>query len=189
MIFINNKKERIRFIKFLVVGLISAAIDFGFMNLFTLVFSFPLLFAQALSFLIAVVESFFLNRIWIYPDSISKSFNKQFVQFLAVNLVGIAIRSSLISLFNNLILQLLMKMNIPNLIIQEHVISRNLALASVVLIVLFWNFFVNRFWTYSDVTINRLKKDKIDLNISVESSGNPDTSYSKSTHPSEDGDI
>jgi putative flippase GtrA len=31
------------------------------------------------------------------------------------------------------------------------VLGENLALATVVIIVLFWNFFINRYWTYNDV--------------------------------------
>ncbi|MCJ7693920.1 MAG: GtrA family protein [Anaerolineaceae bacterium] len=159
MILVNNKTERIRFIKFLVVGFISAAIDFGFMNLFTIVFNIPLVIAQALSFIIAVIESFILNRLWIYPSSRSKSLHKQFLQFLMVNLVGIAIRTSLISLFNNMIMSVLMKMKLSSAITQDQVLSHNLALASVVLIVLLWNFFANRFWTYSDVKIHPKQED------------------------------
>lgn len=153
MEFFTNKDEHKRFFKFLIVGAISAAVDFGFMNVFTIMFKIPLIFAQALSFSIAVVESFILNRLWIYPGSRSKSIKKQFTQFLLVNLVGIAIRSSLITILNTLIMRALIKIEFQTLIIQNEVISHNLALAMVVLLVLFWNFFANRYWTYSDVKI------------------------------------
>jgi len=36
-------------------------------------------------------------------------------------------------------------------IFNPDVISDNLTLAIAVVIVMFWNFFVNRYWTYSDV--------------------------------------
>jgi len=182
MILVNNKTERIRFIKFLVVGFISAAIDFGFMNLFTIVFNIPLIYAQALSFSIAVVESFILNRLWIYPSSRSKSLHKQFFQFLVVNLVGIAIRTSLISLFNNMILSVLLKMNLSSANTQDQVISHNLALAAVVLIVLFWNFFVNRFWTYSDVTIHPKEDDSAISTGNLEDLESLDLNNSNSVH-------
>jgi putative flippase GtrA len=35
--------------------------------------------------------------------------------------------------------------------INATVLGRNLALALAVIAVLFWNFFINRIWTYSDV--------------------------------------
>jgi putative flippase GtrA len=37
------------------------------------------------------------------------------------------------------------------LILPPDVMGENLTLAIAVLIVLFWNFFVNRYWTYNDV--------------------------------------
>jgi putative flippase GtrA len=37
------------------------------------------------------------------------------------------------------------------LFLPPDVMGENLTLAIAVLIVLFWNFFVNRYWTYSDV--------------------------------------
>jgi len=147
---LTKKIEQKRFVKFLIVGVISTFVDFGFMNLFTLLFNIPLIIAQALSFLIAVLESFLLNRYWIYPDSRSKSPYNQLLQFMLINLVGIGVRTLLIPIFYRVINSVLSKSPIEVIFRLKDVISQNISLAIVVGIVLLWNFFANRYWTYSD---------------------------------------
>jgi len=148
----SQKTERTRFAKFLVVGAISSVIDFGFMNLFLSVFKLPLIISQAFSFIIAVLGSFMMNRFWIYRDSRSRNPFIQLTQFVLINLVGIGIRSILIPLFHKLFLPVLINIfNWDDKIIT--LFSQNLSLAIVIGIVLLWNFFANRYWTYSDVKI------------------------------------
>jgi putative flippase GtrA len=148
----KKKIEQKRFLKFLIVGMISSIVDFGFMNLFTLLFDIPLIIAQALSFLIAVLVSFLLNRFWIYPDSRSKSPYNQLMQFILINLVGIGVRTLLIPVFDRLINSLLSNSSLELMSRLKDVISQNVSLAIVVGFVLLWNFFANRYWTYSDVS-------------------------------------
>jgi len=62
----SSVSESTRFGKFLIVGVLNTLIDFGLMNLFTAVFGWSLVLSQALSFTIAVINSYFLNRKWIY---------------------------------------------------------------------------------------------------------------------------
>lgn len=151
---ISNKKEQTRFMKFLVVGIISSIVDFGLMNLFTLTFNLSLVLSQAISFTVAVLNSFLWNRYWTYPDSRSKSVVQQLVQFTVVNVVGIAIRTPLISWLDNTLFNLLDNLSFPPLSLSNMVISQNAALAISILVVMMWNFFINRFWTYSDVSNN-----------------------------------
>ena len=153
---LTKKIEQKRFVKFLIVGVISTFVDFGFMNLFTLLFNIPLIIAQALSFLIAVLESFLLNRYWIYPDSRSKSPYNQLLQFMLINLVGIGVRTLLIPIFYRVINSVLSKSPIEVIFRLKDVISQNISLAIVVGIVLLWNFFANRYWTYSDVSSDQV---------------------------------
>ncbi len=145
---LNSRVERIRFIKFLIVGTISSIVDFGFLNLFTLVFHWSLIVAQALSFLLAVINSYTWNHYWTYPDSRSKSIWQQFFQFVMVNLVGIGIRTVLISSLNGLFINKLSNISILGL--SDQVLSQNLALACSVIVVMVWNYFINRYWTFND---------------------------------------
>ncbi len=87
-----DKKERTRFIKFAVVGAIGSLIDIGVMNLMTQVFNLPLVLGGSISFVCAVVNNFFGNRYWTYPDSRSRPLRHQVGMFFVVNAIGIAIR-------------------------------------------------------------------------------------------------
>lgn len=159
MRFIDNKLERVRFLKFSFVGVTGTIVDFGVMNLASLVLHLPLLWAQAISFTIAVFNNFLWNRYWTYPDSRSKKAQKQLLQFFLINVVGILIRTLLIAWLNGLILKLLEKtsMNLP---VEDFVLSQNLALAVSIVIILFWNFFANRYWTYGDVPIGEINNQE-----------------------------
>ena len=147
---LNNKKERIRFYKFLAVGIISSIVDFGLMNIFTLIFKLPLVSAQAISFIIAVINSFLWNHYWTYPESRTKSPIQKFLQFLVVNIIGIGIRTLSIPWFDKIIFRFLTNKNI-DLLLSKQVVSQNLFLAIAVVIVMMWNFFINRIWTFNDI--------------------------------------
>ena len=168
-----NQRELIRFSKFLVVGAIGAVIDFGTYNLLLNptnravdtggFLHTPLLalglkdpqnlgptFAGTLSFVIAVISNFLWNRYWTYPDSRSKPLVRQFVQFFFVNLTGIVIRVPILTFTHRPFSQLIRTV-VPALTSQAERLGSNMALALAVGIVLFWNFFINRVWTYNDV--------------------------------------
>lgn len=157
MSFFTNKQERIRFLKFAFVGVTGTIVDFGLMNLFSLVFKIPLIWAQAMSFTIAVINNFLWNRFWTYPDSRSKAAHHQLLQFFLINLVGIAIRTPLIAWFNKAILNSLAN-STATLPLENTIISQNLALALSVGVIMLWNFFANRYWTYSDVPVGAESK-------------------------------
>lgn len=151
MSILKNKQERTRFLKFGFVGITGAIVDFGVMNLMRIVVGLPLIWAQAISFIIAVINNFLWNRFWTYPDSRSKAPSQQLVQFFLVNLVGLIVRTPLVTWFDKIILSILDKSG-PNIPLDDYIISQNLALVGAVLIILLWNFFANRYWTYSDVS-------------------------------------
>ena len=150
MILINNAKERERFLKFAVVGVIGAVIDFGVMNLLTQVGSMQLVPAGTISFICAVISNFIWNRFWTYPDSRSRPISRQLVMFFAVNIAGVAIRIPILHFVEPPMLQLMGSMSVQALSTAE-ILAKNLTLALAVGIVMLWNFFVNRYWTYNDV--------------------------------------
>jgi putative flippase GtrA len=146
---INMRHERIRFYKFLAVGTLGAVVDFFVMNLLTQLFKVSLLLAGSISFICAVVSNFFWNRFWTYPDSRSKPISLQLGMFFIVNLLGIVIRIPILRFFEPLILDILGKIDYP--FNNPSILAKNLTLAIAIGIVLLWNFFVNRFWTYNDI--------------------------------------
>ena len=150
MILLNNVKERERFLKFAAVGVIGAVIDFGVMNLLTQAASMPLVQAGTISFVCAVTSNFIWNRYWTYPDSRSRPITRQLVMFFVVNVAGVAIRIPILKFVEPPLINFLKSMSISDPFSLEF-LAKNLTLALAVGIVMLWNFFVNRYWTYNDV--------------------------------------
>jgi putative flippase GtrA len=147
---LQNPVERTRFLKFLAVGIIGAIVDFGVMNLLTVLFSTPLVIAGTISFFCAVTSNFVWNRYWTYPDSRSRLLIKQLGMFFLVNIAGVAIRIPILHFLEPICLSFITRLPIQFYISAE-TLAKNLTLAIAVFIVLLWNFFVNRYWTYNDV--------------------------------------
>jgi putative flippase GtrA len=159
----DGRKELIRFLKFSVVGTIGAVVDFGTFNMLTSVIRLQSLISSVLSFTAAIISNFIWNRFWTYPDSRSKTIRQQAIQFGLVNVVGLGIRTPIFAFSEGYLIRLaerLLPILPPSLPpaptsifpIEAVVLGRNMALALAVIVVLFWNFLINRLWTYSDVS-------------------------------------
>ena len=150
MSLLARRQERVRFFRFMVVGAFGAVVDFGTFNLLTLVAQIPAILSSMISFTAAVISNFIWNRYWTYPDSRSKPIAGQLVQFALVNVVGLVIRTPLFA-FLEKPLQHLFELLAPTLPFSPEFLGHNIALAIAVGVVMLWNFFVNRYWTYNDV--------------------------------------
>jgi putative flippase GtrA len=150
MIVINNGKERERFLKFAAVGALGALIDFVVMNMLTQGADMPLVLAGTISFLCAVFNNFYWNRHWTYPDSRSRPVSQQLSMFFAVNIAGVAIRIPILHFIEPPLIKVMERMNFRAPLSPEF-LAKNLTLALAVGIVMLWNYFVNRYWTYNDV--------------------------------------
>jgi len=152
----TRRKEIVRFLKFSVVGVIGAVVDFGTLYLLHAVLDLPIIPANTCSFTAAVLSNFTWNRYWTYPDSRSKPIRKQLLQFFVVNIAGWGINTGILLLLRYPCMALATGLSghIPLLADPElaYKVGYNLAKAIATGVVLFWNFFVNRFWTYSDVS-------------------------------------
>ncbi|WP_420628230.1 GtrA family protein [Candidatus Leptofilum sp.] len=169
-----NEKEAERFFKFAVVGVIGFIVDFGIFNLSLRPFELLLdngtalhdfivslglndeqtvslarTFASTLSFIAAIISNFMWNRYWTYPDSRSRSVRRQLAQFTVVSIAGILIRAPIIYFTSTPFTDL--AATISALEPYSVRVGANLALVLAVIVVMFWNFFVNRYWTYNDV--------------------------------------
>jgi putative flippase GtrA len=147
---VTNTKERTRFIKFALVGTLGSLIDFGVMNLLSHWASLPLVLAGTISFICAVMNNFTWNRIWTYPESRSRPLLGQLGMFFVVNLAGVAIRIPILHFFEPPLLTF-----VQNVFHTTHLTAefyaKNLTLALAIGIVMLWNFFINRYWTYNDI--------------------------------------
>ena len=150
MTIITNPRERERFSKFAIVGTIGFGVDFLTFNLFRSGIGFSAEISNMCSFTTAVISNFLLNRFWTFPDSRSKPVWSQLVQYGAVNVAGLLIRTTIFIVLKNPLIDLVN--SLPwELPLEGYVIGENLTLATVVIIVMFWNFFINRYWTYNDI--------------------------------------
>lgn len=145
----QTRKEGKRFAKFLGVGAVGFVVDATTFFIFTTLLHVPDLLAQAFSFAAAIVSNFTLNRYWTYPESRSKSVRRQLTQFTLVNLAGLAIRSVVFALVSDPYRRLAALQTVIKL--DPIFLGRFASLATAVTVVLLWNFFVNRYWTYNDV--------------------------------------
>jgi len=153
----DHRKELDRFLKFSAVGTLGAVIDFGTLNLLVQLASFPKALANVVSFTIAVISNFTWNRIWVYPETRGEPLTEQFVQFSVVNLVGLLINTAIFfgsdrwllgeaGLFAGPIGVMALSVGMSHFDF-----AYNAAKVLATTLVLFWNFFANRVWTFGHV--------------------------------------
>jgi len=165
-------KEGRRFARFLVVGAIGFVIDFGVSNL-AHAFGFgawvaarivpaisqplaaflaqnPEIIEQSLSLSIAITSNFFWNYFWIYPEARGARQTDKVIKFLIVSvaglLVGVPVTTVALLFWRGVVAAL----GLTNIGLN---LAGNLAQITRVGVLLFWNFFVNRYWTYRDVPL------------------------------------
>lgn len=149
---VTNPRERTRFLRFAAVGIIGAVVDFGTFNLLTMFVGMTAVLASVFSFLAAIISNFTWNRYWTYPDSRTKPIGRQLIQFSIVSIVGLIIRTPIIAFLEPLFTRIFTDFSfLPISFFTAEFLADNLALAVAVIVVMFWNFFINRYWTYSDI--------------------------------------
>ncbi|MBN2303017.1 MAG: GtrA family protein [Anaerolineae bacterium] len=158
-------KELERFLKFATVGILGAIIDFGVLNLLQATVLQPsgdyvnakVALATGCAFVSAVSSNFVWNRYWTYPDSRSRSIRRQWVQFFIVSLAGLLFRlvwvRTTFGPFGDIGTDMFESLGIVDSLSDTSVsrLGTNIAQFFAVWIVMIWNFFVNRYWTYNDV--------------------------------------
>ena len=147
---LTDDRERVRFLKFATVGAIGSVIDIGVMNLLTRLFGMRLVYAGSISFVCAVCSNFIFNRYWTYPDSRSRPLMHQLGMFFLVNSVGIGIRIPILHFVEPVMASAFEKMAHLSHASAES-LAKNATLIVAIGIVMIWNFFINRYWTYNDV--------------------------------------
>ena len=144
----KTPKEIKRFIKFLIVGAIGFTIDFSAFNLIHYFLNTPEVIAQTISFSVATISNFVFNYFWIYREAQDKPVVQKASQFALVSVLSLVIG---VPVFTAALLAA--KKIVPALGLDSlpFNLAGNLALVCRVGVVLFWNFFANRKWTYGDI--------------------------------------
>jgi putative flippase GtrA len=150
----KSQRELTRFLKFSVVGTIGAVIDFGLLYLLHSVLEINIILSNTCSFTAAVLSNFIWNRYWTYPDSRSKPVQTQLRQFFLVNIAGWGINTGILLLlrfpFANLVNAFSVYLPSLGSAAASYRVGYNLAKVFATILVMFWNFGINRIWTYSD---------------------------------------
>jgi putative flippase GtrA len=144
----NDAEERRRFLRFALVGISGSVVDFGVFNLLSTVLLVSPTLSQAVSFTLGVLNNFTWNRLWTYPETRSNPILKQLGQFGVVNIFGLGIRTLLFTIIQKPVINLAARF-IPHFLTPT-VVGHNLSLALVILVVMLWNYFANRYWTFKD---------------------------------------
>ena len=143
-------KERVRFLKFATVGAIGSVVDIVIMNMLTHLLNWKLVYAGTISLVCAIISNFMLNRYWTYPDSRSRHFLHQLGMFFLVNLMGIVFRIPILHF-----VEPVMENAFESVVHLSHssaeILAKNATLAFAIGLVMIWNFFINRYWTYNDI--------------------------------------
>ncbi len=147
-------------------GISGAIIDIGlvyFLQAAVLppVNSLNVIIVTAIAFCTAVFSNFIWTRLWVYPDSRSRSFRRQLALFAFISTVGGVGRTLWITLSHSLIGTLMLPYALPFIrIIRPHYepgplasekLGTLIALLIAMVVVMVWNFLANRYWTYNDV--------------------------------------
>ncbi len=140
-----------RFIKFAVVGISGTIVDFTIFNVCLSIFHLPSVISSVCSFSIAVVNNFIWNRLWTYPESRENSISSQLVKFSVVSVVGLVIRTPLFAAIEEPLIHFSETSLSSSTLFTPETIGHNLALATAIIVVLFWNYFANRLWTYKGI--------------------------------------
>jgi putative flippase GtrA len=153
----ERRTDLVRFLKFCVVGVIGTVIDFGIFNLLHNVLGWNRILSNTLSVTAAIVNNYIWNLYWVYPETRGRQNTKKFVQFIVVSISAWALNTGILwsserwlfgtrSLFSGLVGAAAQMLGT-----EHEVLSSNAAKVLATGIVLFWNFFVNRLWTFRDV--------------------------------------
>lgn len=146
----DRRAEMQRFAKFATVGLLGSLTHFTILNVLVQLAHSPELLANAIGFVTAVVQNFFLNRRFTYPESRSRDARRQLGQFFLVSFIGFFINMAVFSTVLWFLEPITDRwVTDPRM---GHFLGYNGAYVVAVGIVLFWNFAANRLWTYRGLT-------------------------------------
>ena len=134
---IPQNKEATRFARFLTVGAVGTVLDFSILTLLKLA-GLPTLFANSISFTAGLLNNFTWNRLWTFGDSVKVDWRRQLAQFTLVSLVGLALNNLIVLSLEGLFGAMLGSSQWAYL--PAKVIATGM--------VVFWNYFANRMWTF-----------------------------------------
>jgi dolichyl-phosphate beta-glucosyltransferase len=142
-------KEFTVFTKYATVGVTGTALDVGSLYVFVDLLHIPVLVAAAMSFVLAVINNFILNKYWTFRNN-DRNFRKQFIKFFIVSIVGLALTE--------------ISMVILVYFLDIWYIASKLITS---VIVLTWNFLANKKWTFTETIRPIATVDPYDYDVTI----------------------
>jgi dolichyl-phosphate beta-glucosyltransferase len=137
------------FIKYCIVGASGTFVDLASLYIFVEYFYISVIPAAILSFFLAVINNFILNKLWTFRNK-SKNYRKLFIKFFIVSIVGLGLTIISMHVLVNII-----------------VIWYMFAKAITSLIVLTWNFLGNKLWTFQPSKTENFTQEDFPWKLSI----------------------
>ena len=137
---LRDKPHLKQFIKFCIVGVSNVILDFSVFNLLAFHFGLYWVLATCMSFLVAVSNSFYWNRRWTFNAAQQGKSQQRYALFVLINIGGLLLN---LTIMKTVMLLLTGAWN--------HELSpqvANTAKLAATAVVVFWNFFANKHWTF-----------------------------------------
>ena len=126
------KKENVKqFIKFAIVGVINTLINLCVLYILTDFFNVYYIFSAVIAFIVAVTNSFILNKIWTFKENLGDRTIKKYSKFFIISICAL--------LVNLLVLYVL-----TDIFKLYYMLSQVIAIG----VSLWVNFFGNKMWTF-----------------------------------------
>jgi dolichyl-phosphate beta-glucosyltransferase len=145
----QNRKAFLVFLRYAVVGVSGTALDVGSLYVFVDLLHIPVLVAAAMSFVLAVINNFILNKYWTFRNN-DRNFRKQIIKFFIVSIVGLALTE--------------ISMVILVYFLGIWYIASKLITS---VIVLTWNFLANKNWTFTETIRPIATVDRYDYDVTI----------------------
>ncbi|MCW1968009.1 MAG: GtrA family protein [Anaerolineae bacterium] len=149
----EQRPEVKQFVKFAIVGGSGLIVDYIVLNILRHVFQTSSQVAVTGGFVIAALSNFYWNRNWVYPQSRTVKKRKQLPQFLLINFVGLIINLTVVHFaevpMTHLMTDLVKAIGLNR---GGTFLGLNITKAIAAIIVMVWNFVVNRLVTFRGMT-------------------------------------
>ncbi len=143
----ENRGEVKRFVKFATVGAAGAVTHFTVFNLLLQLLRFSTYLSNTFGFCAAVAQNFVLNRNWTFPEKRGRAAGSQLAQFILVSVAGLLINMAVLAGVRYLFAPF-WQQTFPGQEQMALLVGDNFALAVAIGVVMFWNFAINRLWTF-----------------------------------------
>jgi len=127
LLFTKSDKTSIQLLRYIFVGGIAYAVDFGSLFLLTEVVKIHYLISAAIAFILGLLTNYILSIFWVFAKRTLTSKQMEFLIFAIIGLVGLGLNEGIIWFFTALI--------------HFHYLMSKVISA---IVVFFWNFFARK---------------------------------------------